>query len=320
MAGVADVLRHNGHAFEYGQIAALLQEYHAAETSPSPDRLRFTGSPQTTFPSSAVVTADVGEKLSRVELACMNLFGAASPLPQYVSEHIMRHEQAGGPLRDFVDMFNDRLQRLLYDALTMRRLPPPGHRRSHHAGARALQQLGHPSCLLPRGAGALCDGVSRLFADATVAIQHCAARWQVLAARVPVGAARLGDNALCGSHVWDCAGTFVLRIGPVPGELYRTALPDKPVMDELVHLLNEYVDRALVCEVHVSCEAQQRCQAQPGSAAATLGTTVTLGSPASAPLPTRRYRIDLPAHEARWTTCSRGFLRAAAPTNSRPSM
>lgn len=54
-----------------------------------------------------------GELRARMRVNLVGLFGGGSPLPAFYSEQALGDSEDGNPTRDFLDLFNNRLQRLL---------------------------------------------------------------------------------------------------------------------------------------------------------------------------------------------------------------
>ena len=81
----------------------------------------FQANPSMGFPGSDIEQVaffhEAGQLRARLRLNLISLFGAGSPLPAFYGEQALGdngHPDAGGnPTRDFLDLFNNRLQRLL---------------------------------------------------------------------------------------------------------------------------------------------------------------------------------------------------------------
>ena len=54
-----------------------------------------------------------GELRARLRINLVSLFGAGSPLPAFYGEQALGDSAAGNPTREFLDLFNNRLQRLM---------------------------------------------------------------------------------------------------------------------------------------------------------------------------------------------------------------
>jgi type VI secretion system protein ImpH len=81
------------------------------------ERLELHANPSLGFPGSDIDRVrffeEHGELRARVRINLVSLFGAGSPLPAFYGEQALGDSEDGNPTRDFLDLFNNRLQRLL---------------------------------------------------------------------------------------------------------------------------------------------------------------------------------------------------------------
>lgn len=81
-------------------------------------KIRFRANPSLSFQKSELSDAVMkrnGEGVSiELTLNFLAIFGSGSPLPSHYSEAVLRSADGDGVLRDFMDLFNHRLQRLRY--------------------------------------------------------------------------------------------------------------------------------------------------------------------------------------------------------------
>lgn len=98
-------------------LLAELQRRHPDLDEESLHRhLGFSAHPARAFPASDIAhLEDRGELGLRLHLNLLGLSGAASPLPDFYADQALGDRPANA-VRDFLDLFNDRLQRLLYPA------------------------------------------------------------------------------------------------------------------------------------------------------------------------------------------------------------
>jgi len=79
--------------------------------------IEFQANPSMGFPGSDIehVTyfREAGKLRARLRVNLISLFGAGSPLPAFYGEQALGDAVDGNPTREFLDLFNDRLQRLL---------------------------------------------------------------------------------------------------------------------------------------------------------------------------------------------------------------
>ena len=81
------------------------------------ERLEFQANPSLGFPGSDIEQVQFfqehGEWRARLRINLVSLFGAGSPLPAFYGEQALGDNEDGNPTRNFLDLFNNRLQRLL---------------------------------------------------------------------------------------------------------------------------------------------------------------------------------------------------------------
>ncbi|GAB6178174.1 hypothetical protein JCM16814_30650 [Desulfobaculum senezii] len=233
----------------------------------------------------------------------LGLAGAAGPLPAPYTDVVL--ERAGARdtcLRDFLDLFNNRLVALFYASVGAYR-PVAGHD-CHPAdspmagfvfslmgmGTPGLRQspapdapgaAGVPDAVLLRHAalyGAYpksAAGLERVVADAfgvPARVEEFRGAWLDIEpedqTRLGVAGAniRLGENAVLGTRVWEQSAGVTLRLGPLCWEDYRALLPQPPGTRRtaLEQLVAFYVGEGV--DVHIALEL-----AAPSAIAPSLG-------------------------------------------------
>ncbi|MCU1718969.1 type VI secretion system baseplate subunit TssG [Pseudomonas sp. 5P_3.1_Bac2] len=80
-------------------------------------RLELQANPSLGFPGSDIDRVhffeEHGEMRASMRINLVSLFGAGSPLPAFYGEQALGDSEDGNPTRNFLDLFNNRLQRLL---------------------------------------------------------------------------------------------------------------------------------------------------------------------------------------------------------------
>lgn len=263
----------------------------------------------------------------------LGLFGAVSPLPDYIPEEIAQEDPDTPLKREFLDLFHHRLLSLLYRALALYSLEAETTRGADDAWSRRLLALGgldtyerpyagrlSPTQLLrlspllatrARTARslelALTDVLSPVLGEATVTLRQFAGSWVDTEPehRLRLGRAnsRLGRSTLLGSKLFDRAGRFDIVISPLEGPVYRRLLPEgdlAPVVREVVDLFQrDPLDCALVLGVREGALPAFRLSRQTPSR---LGQDCYLGQRRSdmrlrmrtVPLPAARQGEPLP--------------------------
>ena len=102
-------------------VQLVLERLHAAHPELDEEalyqRLELQANPSMGFPGSDIDRVhffeEHGELRARMRINLVSLFGAGSPLPAFYGEQALGDSEDGNPTRDFLDLFNNRLQRLL---------------------------------------------------------------------------------------------------------------------------------------------------------------------------------------------------------------
>ncbi len=97
--------------------------------------------------------------------------------------------------------------------------------------------------------------------DAPVRLEEFAARWREIPTDQCTQLGRrfslLGEDAVAGAKVWDCATRFRIVIGPLPESRYRQFLPNGAAYGELADLVSLYVGPEFDWELVPVLQAQQ---------------------------------------------------------------
>lgn len=202
------------------------------------------------FPASEIQMLREESEKPVITVNFMGLAGALGPLPHPFSELVISDKS--GVAAAFLDIFNNRLIELLYEA--RKRHEPPLTSRAPHEGAIAnhlfaLMGLGNPRLRksagptarsLPVYAGLLARpvrtaaGLEKVLQDhfgVPVRVAQFTGRWRPLEPEQLTHIAargqnqRLGKDAVIGKRVWDDTGTVTIAIGPLHLNEYLEFLP-----------------------------------------------------------------------------------------------
>jgi type VI secretion system protein ImpH len=218
-------------------------------------RLEFQANPSLGFPGSDIDRVQFfeehGELRARLRINLVSLFGAGSPLPAFYADQALGDSAEGNPTRDFLDLFNNRLQRLLLPIWQKYRyrvrfrsgaLDPFSEqlfaliglggetiRRAEELNwKRLLPYLGLLS--LRAHSAALIESVLRYyFKHAELFIEQCLERQvQILAEqrnRLGLGNSQLGESLVLGERVRDRGGKFRIHIRQLNWDRFHEFLP-----------------------------------------------------------------------------------------------
>lgn len=217
--------------------------------------LEFQANPSLGFPGSDIDRVQFfeehGELRARMRVNLVGLFGGGSPLPAFYSEQALGDSEDGNPTRDFLDLFNNRLQRLLLPIWQKYR-----YRASFQSGAmdafsahlfaliglgseqiRQAQELNWKRLLpylgllsLRAHSAALIESVLRYyFKHAELFIEQCLERQVVVLEeqRNRLGRANslLGEDTVLGERVRDRGGKFRIHVRQLGWTRFHEFLP-----------------------------------------------------------------------------------------------
>lgn len=256
-AALSETLTREPYRFDFFQAVRLLERLQAERRGALRDEplagIAFRGQLSQSFPPSDVVAIEgvEGEGPPVLTTAHVSLGGAHGPLPApYTTRGLARERRRDHALRDFLDIFNDRLARLLF--LARRRSRPVLQPEPPWAqplarmllatiglGTGGLQgRLAVPDRGLLRHAGLLARTprslhvLERLLAHyfgVGCTVQPFVGRWRPLepADRTRLGGAnaRLGRTAVLGGRIWQDAGGIEIALGPLGRGLLDDLLP-----------------------------------------------------------------------------------------------
>lgn len=231
------------------------------------EHLEFRANPSMGFPGSDIERVDFfrehGELRARLCINLVSLSGSGSPLPAFYSEQALGDSQGDNPTRDFLDLFNNRLQRLMLPIWRKYRY----HTR-YRQGATdevsnqmfALIGLGHPALrqagdlnwrrLLPylgllsmrAQSAALMEAVLRYyFQHSSMRIEECIERRVSIDTeqqnRLGLANNQLGTSMVLGDRVRDRSGKFRIHIGDLDWDRFHDFLPTGKTHSPLLTLM-----------------------------------------------------------------------------------
>jgi type VI secretion system protein ImpH len=233
------------------------------------------------FPATEIddVSED-GPGLPSMTVTFMGLNGPSAVLPQHYGVTLWREfRNRNTALRDFFDLFNDRLIAFFYRAWAKYRVPisversvPKGEdgatealrgligfatdRLSGRAGVAEHALLHYAGIIshFPRNAASLeallCD-----YFKLPITVQPFDGRWFSLPpdqrtrltapARGPGGFCRLSVDAVVGESYWDVESSFTIAIGPIDYAAFARLMPDGVSLLRLAALTRLYVSPEL---------------------------------------------------------------------------
>lgn len=248
-------------------LQSLREEYPDLDDDALYERIEFQANPSLGFPGTDIDRVEFfreqGELRARMRLNIIGLFGSGSPLPAFYSEQALGDSLTGNPTRDFLDLFNNRLQRLLLPIWQKYRYQSrfsEGARDDFSAQLFALIGLGYPELrssddlnwkrLLPylgllsmrAQSAALVAAVLRYyFKHASLDIEQCIERQVDILPeqrnRLGLANSQLGSSLVLGDQVRDRSGKFRIHVRELDWDRFHDFLPTGKAYQPLLTLL-----------------------------------------------------------------------------------
>lgn len=291
---IEDLLQ-NPSAYDAFQALHLIETNFGGEavTGDSPQGfIALAPASEMTFPAGEIRHCRLDERdRYRLELNFMGFYGVDSPLPQYFSDIAAFDTPCGAELRGFLELFNQRLYHLLFEAWKKMNLHNSSNTRTS-LYCRYLEALygGSGTChLLGRFdyAGILANRVKngqsladmlKDFLACPVAVKQNIPCWIELEEKAFLGAGlALGDNAMLGGRLMDVNSKILIRIGPLPSRDAAELLPGRPSAATLAHMIREYLDPTIQYDLEMLIQPDEDYESVLGGDQSILGWTACLG-------------------------------------------
>ncbi|TWT32838.1 type VI secretion system baseplate subunit TssG [Blastopirellula retiformator] len=280
---VLERLYEEPQTFDFFQAVRLLEHNNRAlrqeERCPS---VRFRAHNSSAFPASEIfdlVASPDHPQATEMTVTFLGLTGPTGVLPHHYTEMLLRlHRELRGDhkfaIRDWFDLFNDRLTRLFYRVWEKNRFWVPYSRREYEQqspdaftqGLLSLGGFGLPTLRDRLQRPDDCAGVSDLallrysglfaqqrrsaenlrrmlvdYFQIPIEVKPLQGQWLSLdqSQQTKIGRRRhnqqLGQTAVLGRRVWELQHKFRLRLGPLSLDQFNEFLPAPPRLDAASH-------------------------------------------------------------------------------------
>ncbi|MFO7713048.1 type VI secretion system baseplate subunit TssG [Desulfosarcina sp.] len=277
---------------------------------PSEEPVRFSVKKGLSFPASDIsdLKSGASDGPPKMEVAFIGLTGPSGILPHWYTQLLMeRTRENDHALAAFFDLFNHRLITLFYLSWKKYRFPE-----NYESGARdrlstyllslsglgtsrLTEMIGLPEESLSFYSGLLSRPVASAvaieaavayFADARVRLEQNIERIVDLdtpdQTQLGTANATLGDDAICGSQVWECQTKFRVHIGPVGKIKFVRLMPSGDLLVPIFSLVRCMVGIEYEFEIRIYLKKAEVpiCQlGATGADAPMLGWTTWVSTP-----------------------------------------
>jgi type VI secretion system protein ImpH len=277
---------------------------------PGEEPVRFRAKKGFSFPASDISDLKIDETdgIPEMEVAFLGLTGPSGALPYWYTQLVLaREREKDRSLSAFLDMFHHRLITLFYLAWKKHRFPEnyqvgARDRLSHYLlslaglGTQGLtEMIGLPEEALtfysgllsrPMASAVAIEAAVAYFADAVVRVEQFIERIVDLdpSDQTQIGKANaiLGDDAICGSQVWESQTKFRVHLGPVDIAKFSRLMPIGDLLVPIFSLVRYMVGIEYEFEIRVYLRSEDvpLCQiGATGASAPLLGWTTWVSSP-----------------------------------------
>lgn len=254
-------LLENASQFEFFQLLYLLEHDHRISIA----KLQLTPATQLTFPAADIQRAYCGAQGQVcLQLNFLGLYGVDATLPHYFRDILNRQGEDGQALKYFLDIFNQRVYRLLYLAWKKSQVRVPLEILANPY-LRYLVAISGNKLRLEEGKAFAFSGLlgcrtvtssalTHLLSDfltSKVNIQSFIAREVTVAQMSQLGtvALQLGNNFLLGNKILDFTSKISLELGPFSIEEVITVLPTSVRGRAMAKLISRYLGSTLEFEI-----------------------------------------------------------------------
>ena len=252
---------------------------------PGEEAVRFSVKPGFVFPPSDISGLEQADDALPVDMSVtfMGLVGPNAILPQWYNElAVERNLKKDFSLTAFLDLFHHRFISLFYLAWKKYRFPEnyiPGARDRLSRYMLSLAGLGTAGLSkmigLPEESLAFYSGLLSRGVPSAVAIESAVSYLagvraeidQFIEQMIPLDAedqtqigaqnARLGVDAVCGSHIWDCQAKFRVNLGPMGYDDFLRFLPGGDMLGPIAALIKYMVGMEYEFELSIILQREE---------------------------------------------------------------
>jgi len=292
---INDLLK-RGHEFDAFQILVMMEEYfgiNAGEYSSWSRLIRLSSNQEIAFPCSDVEKVVRDQDGLNVVLSFLGLMGISSPLPNYFLEYGAMHSREKNPLTYFLNIFDNRLYVLFFQAWKKcYQFPLSKNDISFFLKSQAPKSIqsnkeeidlsycyglmtrvyGNINCLIEMISD-YCDGVK-------VYIEQWCSQWVKVDCLGVLGKDMvLSDNIVLGERIIDRSGKFSVILELDHSHSIRSYNSGSGFISGVFKIINSYLPQYLEYDVKVKYTTENMISVNLGTDNASLGIDSICGEP-----------------------------------------
>ncbi len=309
--GLLEQLLAEAHQFDFFQAIWILERLFGegadGSSGPLDSHIRIRPHSTQVFPPADVRSVEMTDNGALLTATFMGLYGIGSPMPDGFDGGISKDADESVGLRDFLDIFNNRIYWYFYRAWRRHHLGHDVDDASKHRsaaflglagvgtnGSGAYGSDGAPSMRVAafsgqlggvvRNAEGLASFVSEMLELPKVRVLENVPRRVLIRNRPQMGGSdrspmRLGKTSTIGSTVFDVSGKFRIVVGPVSLAEYSKLLPGHPDAVRLASTVALYAPDNLDYDVELLLDVGEVPRLSLGNSTVRLGRNTWLGRP-----------------------------------------
>jgi type VI secretion system protein ImpH len=296
MSDLVKELVNRGKEFDAFQLLVMLEEYYdinADDYGLWSRFIRLSANPEIAFPCSDVENVMVNKNGLDIVLSFLGLMGVSSPLPHYFTEYGAIHSHEKSALADFLNIFDNRLYVLFFQAWKKcYSFPLPKNDISLFLKGQdpisvetkmEQRDLPYDSGLLagvPGSVNCLIEMISDCCDGAKVSVEQWSSRW------VNVGCLRmlgvdmvLADNLILGERIMDRSGKFSVILELDRFHSIRSFNSRSALLTDVFKTIRDCIPQYLEYDVKVKFTSKNMNAVILGANDASLGIDSICGGP-----------------------------------------
>ncbi len=296
MSGLVEKLLKRGYEFNAFQLLIMLEEYYgidAADHGSWSKLIRLSSNREITFPCSDVDNVQKDHECLNIEFSFLGLMGISSPLPHYFTEYGAIHSHEKSALADFLNIFENRLYVLFFQAWKKcYPFPLPKNDISLFVKSKkpecveSNQEENDLPCSfglmagVPGNVNSLIEMISGYCDGVEVSVEQWSSQWVNVDCLRMLGVDLvLSDNLILGERIIDRSGKLSVTLELKHSHSFRSYNKGSKFICGVFKIIRAYLPQYLQCDVKVKFTSENMISMILGADNASLGIDSICGEP-----------------------------------------